>query len=245
MKDFEEVIFKLSNWNFKRISKIPEGSNYVFLVQLEPNLKKNKTDEELYAVYKPLSGEKPLMDFPIGSLHNREKFSWIISLKLGWPKLPPLVIRNGPYGIGSLQLFIESHPKKNYFTERKSRLKDFMKIAAFDVLINNSDRKAGSCLIDLNSSQIWAIDHGLTFNYFANIRTVMFEFIGQEYSDQIIDDISSLIFLLENDQSFFLNATMYVNELELKLLIKRGKNMLREGLFPSLDPYVNVPWPLV
>ena len=82
MKDFEEVIFKLSNWNFKCISKIPEGSNYVFLVQLEPNLKKNKTDEELYAVYKPVSGEKPLMDFPIGSLHNREKLSWIISLKL-------------------------------------------------------------------------------------------------------------------------------------------------------------------
>ena len=138
MENYNDIIEKLSNWNFKKIVLFPEGSNYVFLVKLQSD--KNHKDEIL-AIYKPVSGERPLRDFPNRSLYLREKFAWIISIELGWPNLPPLVIRDGPYGLGSLQFYVNSFTSKNYFTERDSRLEDFIYIAAFDVLVNNSDRK--------------------------------------------------------------------------------------------------------
>ena len=147
MENYNDIIDKLSNWNFKKIVLFPEGSNYVFLVKLQSD--KNHIDE-IFAIYKPVSGERPLRDFPDRSLYLREKFAWIISTQLGWPNLPPLVIRDGPYGLGSLQFYVNSFTTKNYFTERDSRLEDFIYIAAFDVLVNNSDRKGSSCLIDKN-----------------------------------------------------------------------------------------------
>ena len=242
MENYNDIIDKLSNWNFKKIVLFPEGSNYVFLVKLQSD--KNHKDE-IFAIYKPVSGERPLRDFPDRSLYLREKFAWIISTQLGWPNLPPLVIRDGPYGLGSLQFYVNSFTTKNYFTERDSRLEDFIYIAAFDVLVNNSDRKASSCLIDKNDKKIWAIDHGLTFNYFSRIRTVMFEFIGRKYPLEIIDNINKLVYLLENDKNFIGDTNKYISDLELKSLINRGKNMVETGSFPNLDSQTNIPWPLL
>ena len=242
MENYNDIIEKLSNWNFKKIVLFPEGSNYVFLVKLQSD--KNHKDEIL-AIYKPVSGERPLRDFPNRSLYLREKFAWIISIELGWPNLPPLVIRDGAYGLGSLQFYVNSFTSKNYFTERDSRLEDFIYIAAFDVLVNNSDRKGSSCLIDISDNKIWAIDHGLTFNYFSRIRTVMFEFIDRKYPLKIIDNITKLIYLLENDKKFINYANKYITDLELKSLINRGKNMIEKQTFPNLDSQTNIPWPLL
>ena len=129
--------------------------------------------------YKPLRGERPLVDFFTGNLFSREKAAYEISKFFGWPSLPPLIIREGPYGLGSFQLFIKHNPKENYFTLYESHKEDLKKVIIFDFIILNTDRKAGSIILD-DSNEIWAIDQALTFNPYTRFRTVMFEFNNSE-----------------------------------------------------------------
>jgi len=238
----DQIINKLTTWDFKGIGLHPEGSNYVFLVRLEPKI---ETGENILAIYKPIKGERPLVDFKYGSLHNREKASWLISRVLGWPNLPPVIVRDGPHGLGSVQLYIHSNHNKNYFTERDVRLSEFMKIAMFDVLTNNADRKGGSCLFETGNSTIWAIDHGLTFNFDTNIRTVMFEFVSVEYPEELIADICNLVKKIQTENDFSNKIIECLEQNEIDGLITRAKSMSLEGKFPLLNPSVNVPWPLL
>ncbi|MBU87659.1 MAG: hypothetical protein QF908_02425 [Dehalococcoidia bacterium] len=238
----DQIINKLRTWDFKGIGLHPEGSNYVFLARLEPKI---ETGEKIYAIYKPIKGERPLIDFKYGSLHNREKASWLISRVLGWPNLPPVIVRDGPHGLGSVQLYIQSNHNMNYFTERDARLSEFIKIAMFDVLTNNADRKGGSCLFETNTSKIWAIDQGLTFNFDTNIRTVMFEFIGVEYPEDLIGDICNLVKKIQSENDFSNKIRKCLEQNEIDGLITRVKSMSLEGKFPLLNPSVNVPWPLL
>ena len=133
----------------------------------------------------------------------------------------------------------------NYFTERDARLSEFIKIAMFDVLTNNADRKGGSCLFETNTSKIWAIDQGLTFNFDTNIRTVMFEFIGVEYPEDLIGDICNLVKKIQTENDFSNKIRKCLEQNEIDGLITRVKSMSLEGKFPLLNPSVNVPWPLL
>ncbi|MBI4305487.1 MAG: hypothetical protein HY678_04125, partial [Chloroflexi bacterium] len=151
----------------------PLGSNHVFVIKLEPG----NGREPIHAIYKPMAGERPLRDFPRGTLYRRECAAYVLSATLGWPAIPPTVIRDGPHGIGSVQQYIDADPTANFFTMRENNLKKFEPIAAFDLFTNNADRKGGACLKD-STGKIWAIDQGLTFNPYAIQRTVMWEFCG-------------------------------------------------------------------
>ena len=133
------------------------------------------------AVYKPRRGEAPLYDFPDGTLYRREFAAYVVSEAIGWHLVPPTVIRDGPYGVGTAQLFIDAQPKRNYFTLREDRSDDLKPMAAFDVFANNADRKGAHCLLD-PEDRIWGIDHGLTFNVDYKLRTVIWDFSGQPVS---------------------------------------------------------------
>lgn len=230
----------------------PGGSNYVFVVKLEdPEREESSEDAEdddgaVYGIYKPSAGERPLRDFPYGTLHNRERAAYLLSVELGWPDVPPTVVREGPHGEGSVQLFIDADHEANYFTMRDDCLHLFEPIAAFDVLTHNADRKGGSCLKAESDGRIWAIDHGLTFNAYARRRTVMFEFNGKRYSDSRVSDVERVLADLEEGESQFATELfLLLDEQEVGGLVKRGKRMMESGRFPLLDPNVNVPWPFI
>ena len=235
----QEIERRLSEWPITGIGLHPGGSNYVFVVRLADG------DEEVYGIYKPAAGERPLRDFPYGTLHNRELSAYVVADVLGWPSVPPTVVREGPHGVGSVQLFIDADFTKHYFNLREERLDDYMPIAMFDVLINNADRKGGACLLDADG-QLWAVDHGLTFNPLARRRTVMFEFNGTPYSDDLLQSLDGFVSTLDNtgaDLRKMLADTL--DDHEIDSLVRRGKEMLDNRSFPVLDPDWNVPWPMI
>ena len=235
----QDIELRLNDWPITGIGLHPGGSNYVFVIRLA------KDDEEIYAIYKPAAGERPLRDFPYGTLHNREWSAYLLADALGWPAVPPTVVREGPHGIGSVQLFIDADFTKHYFNLREDRLDDYTPIAMFDVLINNADRKGGACLLDADD-QLWAVDHGLTFNPLARRRTVMFEFNGTPYPDDLLQAQSNLISSLENNNHELRNKlAATLDNHEIDSLIRRGKDMIDAGSFPILDPDWNVPWPMI
>ena len=250
------VLEKLSQWTISGIGLHPGGSNYVFVVRLtDPEgaqeLQSPPIENEgssIYAIYKPQAGERPLRDFARGTLHLREKAAYLVSRELGWPRIPPTVIRAGPHGEGSVQLFVDAEKSRanpeNYFSLREKRLQDFGDIAMFDTLVHNADRKGGSCILSPDG-RLWAIDHGLTFNYTARRRTVMFEFNGSEYSQQLLRDIESLIAALEVRSGVYMELAGLLTPMEIRGLLDRGKEMLHNARYPDLDPEINVPWPMI
>ena len=195
--DTEETQRRLREWNISGMGLHPDGSNYVFVVRLDdPAVERAGADDDtnsLYGIYKPRAGERPLHDFPGGTLHLRERAAFVLSEVLGWPLVPPTVVRDGPHGEGSVQLFIDADPEANYFTLRDESLDLFAPTAMFDVLAYNADRKGGSCLKAKSDGRLWAIDHGLTFNPLARRRTVMFEFNGMPYPPELKSGISRLL----------------------------------------------------
>jgi uncharacterized repeat protein (TIGR03843 family) len=153
---------------------MPDCSNYTYLAEV-----RNPRSQTL-AIYKPARGEMPLDDFPEGTLGKRDVAAYLVSVALNWQIVPPTVYRNdGPMGPGSLQLFITADLSQHYFTLMPERADDFRRMSAFDVLVNNADRKSGHCLLD-GSGQIWGVDNGLTFHPLPKLRTVIWEFSGEE-----------------------------------------------------------------
>ena len=234
-----EIERRLSKWPITGIGLHPGGSNYVFVVRLAD------AEEEMYGIYKPAAGERPLRDFPYGTLHNRELSAYVVADALGWPAVPPTVVREGPHGVGSVQLFIDADFTKHYFNLRDERLDDYLPIAMFDVLVNNADRKGGACLLDADE-QLWAVDHGLTFNPLARRRTVMFEFNGMPYSDDTLHGLDRFVATLdETNSELRVSLTDTLDDHEIDSLVRRGKEMLVDRSFPLLDPDWNVPWPMI
>ena len=234
-----EVERRLDEWPITGIGLHPGGSNYVFVVRLADG------DEEIYGIYKPAAGERPLRDFPYGTLHHREWSAYVVADELGWPAVPPTVVREGPHGIGSVQLFIDADFAKHYFNLRENRLDDYTPVAMFDVLVNNADRKGGACLLDADG-RIWAVDHGLTFNPLARRRTVMFEFNGTPYPDDLLSSIEELQALLNcPDSELRGKLASALDDHEIDSLLRRAEDMVKNRVFPVLDPDWNVPWPMI
>ncbi len=258
------LLQRLSEWPISGIGLHPGGSNYVFVVRLtdpdtydpdanDENAKPGGLDEvdenaSIYGIYKPQAGERPLRDFPGGTLHCRERAAYLISRELGWPRIPPTVIRAGPHGEGSVQLFIDaaetSGAGDTFFSLRDERLDDFKDIAMFDALVHNADRKGGSCIVS-QDGRLWAIDHGLSFNKFARRRTVIFEFNGTEYPDKLLGDVESLILTLESGGELRAELRDLLEQSEIDDIVTRAREMIEFGHYPVLDPDTNVPWPMV
>lgn len=248
----DDVLELLRTSEIGEIGLHPNGSNYVFVVRFETDL---GGDVPLMGVYKPQAGERPLRDFPRG-LHRRERASYLLSRVLGWPSIPPTVIREGPHGEGSFQLFIHADEEDTYFSMRDEMSDQFEPIAGFDVVVNNADRKGGACLKDADG-KVWAIDQGLTFNSYARVRTVMFEFCGQPISPRLIEGLKQLRPLLSDDadtETTGSNGLQAGHIPELKSVLSSGDmdglraridTILEDPVFPILDEYYNVPWPLV
>lgn len=224
---------------------LPWSSNYTFLAQICGE------NEEVSAVYKPRRGERPLWDFPEGTLCARERAAFVVSDALHWQLTPPTVLRDGPHGLGSVQLFIEHDPEQHYFTfEGQSEYAlQLQKIVLFDVLINNADRKGGHILLEERHNQpnhLWAIDHGVCFHTDPKLRTVVWEFAGQPVLPELLAALTQFQEDMAVDNG---RLRTQLNELlstqEVTALLNRLRNLLDRGIYPYPGPGRHYPWPPV
>ena len=143
-------------------------------------------DGDLLAVWKPTRGEQPLFDFPIGTLTRREVAAFLVSEALGWGIVPPTLLRDGPFGEGMLQRWIDTDPDADVIAmvnEDDARLR---RVAVFDAIVNNTDRKAGH-LLPLPGGHLHAVDHGVTFSLVPKLRTVLWAWAGDPFeADEVM-----------------------------------------------------------
>jgi uncharacterized repeat protein (TIGR03843 family) len=218
---------------------LPYSSNYTFLARVE------RANEEMLAVYKPRRGERPLWDFPAGSLAPREVAAWLISEAARWRIVPPTVLRNdAPLGAGSLQLFVAHDPERHYFVLMEERLEDFAVFAAFDAVINNADRKAGHVIED-RAGKLWAVDHGLSFNVDHKLRTVIWQFAGERLGPRIRAALESLGAELAGYGGLYGRIAELLSTSEADATLARIESLLVEDCYPAPGADRPLPWPLI
>ena len=217
------------------------GSNYCFLLTVGCG------EDELLAIYKPQRGERELWDFPRGTLCYREVAAYETAAALDWPLVPPTALRDGPHGLGSLQCFIHHDPEQHYFTfkdEEESVLPQLKRMALFDCLINNADRKGGHCLLDAQG-QLWGIDHGVSFHTQPKLRTVIWDFAGEELPEDLRADVAQLIERLTEESGLRQHLADLLSETEISALGERAQSLLTSGHYPQPGLGNNYPWPPV
>ena len=205
------------------------GSNYTFLVRVQTDHAKCR------AIYKPRDGEAPLWDFPRGTLYKREYASFLLSNILGWDFIPLTTIREGPHGIGSLQLFIDHDPKSSYFTLKESHPDALRMIACFDLLANNADRKPGHCIMGTDG-KVWGIDHGLTFHADLKVRTVIWDFGDEPIAEGLLDPIQRLLGQLLSPEGKVKELLKLLNDDEATALVERTSWLATTRIFPGAYP---------
>jgi hypothetical protein len=236
----EDPLLFLERGAIEGIELIPWGSNYTFAALLRA-----EDGSCCYGVYKPRRGEVPLRDFPSGTLYKREVAAYLLARHLGWEMIPPTIVREeGPHGIGSLQLYVEPRADASgqYERLRETHRCDLMRMAVFDLLTNNADRKGGHCLLDVRG-HVWGIDHGLTFHHVPKLRTVIWDYCGEQMPAELVDDLASLRRAAPRRAAMEQDLRPLLAEQELEALYQRWDRLLANPCFPNLDPYRNVPWP--
>jgi hypothetical protein len=216
---------------------MPRASNYTFLAEA------SKGEEATLVVYKPRAGEVPLWDFDAGTLCAREVAAYRLARGLGWPAVPPTVLRDGPHGPGSVQLFIDFEPSDHFFTLRQGRARDFRRIAAFDVVANNADRKSGHCLLG-RDDRIWAIDHGVCFSTVDKLRTVIWDFADEPLEGSVTEDLRRLAAELRAGPLRRSLLEMLRRE-EVDATVERAEKLATAGRYPVPGTERHFPWPPV
>jgi uncharacterized repeat protein (TIGR03843 family) len=216
------------------------GSNYTFLAVVGDG------EHSVPAVYKPSAGERPLWDFDHETLCRREVAAYLVSATLGWPNIPPTVLGTGPHGPGSIQLYIDGDHEEHFFSLRETGRYDdaFRRIALFDALVNNADRKAGHCLLG-SDGEIWSIDHGLTFHAEGKLRTVIWDYAGEPIAPELLVDLEALDGELAPDRPLHNALSELLSEIERAALRRRLRRLVRRAEMPRPGPGRNMPYPLV
>ena len=217
---------------------IPYSSNYTFLTKV------GEGDAVVNAVYKPRRGERPLWDFPDGTLAAREVAAWMVS-DASWKIVPPTVLRDdAPLGPGSLQLFVPHDPERHYFVVMDDRLEALERFAAFDAVVNNADRKAGHVIEDA-TGRLWAVDHGLTFHVEPKLRTVIWAFAEERLTPPLRSTLEDLGAALADRSGLGGRIAELLTKEEADATLERVETLLLEDRFPAPQGPRPLPWPLI
>lgn len=212
---------------------LPYASNATLLVKAALD------GRESLAVYKPRRGERPLWDFPSGTLCLRERAAFLVSDDLGWDIVPPTVLRDGPAGYGALQIWIDEDESADVRQVVATHPDALMRMVLLDAIANNTDRKAGHLLID-TENRLWGIDHGICFSDEPKLRTVIWAFEGEPIPDDLLADIEA--FAARGKAADPLGELLDSDE--LSAMSSRVDELLRIRRFPVPDPNRHhVPWP--
>jgi uncharacterized repeat protein (TIGR03843 family) len=227
----------LAEGELEVLGRIPWASNATLLARVRHR------ELEGLAVYKPVRGERPLWDFPSGTLYRREVAAYLVSEQLGWRLVPPTLVRDGPLGVGSLQLYVDADAEVTAFELLAAGNAALQRVAVFDLLTNNADRKAGHCLLG-EDEHVWAIDHGLCFHVEPKLRTVLWDLAGHRLAAADVADLEALAAEaagggLGGRLDGLLDAD------EVAALGERALALARVGTLPAPGSGRAYPWPLV
>ena len=237
----EQALAVLASGEISMVGRMPWSSNATFLVDVDAH---SELDFPVQAVYKPVRGERRLWDFPPG-LHRRERACFLLSEALGWDLVPPTIIRDGPLGEGSLQLFVLADFEHHYFTIRQidSLGLPLRRLCAFDFVSNATDRKSGHVLLRVDrvgSDKIFAIDNGLSFHSDFKLRTVLWDFSGEPLPQCVMSDLTA--FLASPASS---ELAEVLTPAEFDAAMERAELLLESAVFPTDPSGQRWPWPVV
>lgn len=235
------------------------ASNQTFLVRL------GDPDDGPHAVYKPVRGERPLWDFPTGTLADREYAAWLVSEALGWDIVPPTVLRDGPLGRGMVQAWQEVDPDQDAVdivaaghvppgmlhvldavggddepvTLVHEDTAALRRIAVFDVVVNNTDRKGGHVLA-MGDGHRFGVDHGVCFHVEDKLRTVLWGWAGQPLRPAEREAVAGLA----ADDALHDSLREHLTPSEVRALVRRCERLLDEGRLPQpVGGWPSIPWP--
>ncbi|MEO6957961.1 MAG: SCO1664 family protein, partial [Antricoccus sp.] len=223
------------------IGRLRQASNATLLCTIETD------SREGHCVYKPVMGERPLWDYPDGTLAGRELASYEISAATGWGLIPPTVLRDGPLGSGMVQLWMDGDENVDLLDLVNSRGEQLRRIAVLDAVINNSDRK-GSHLIPmpglepLSHRPVYGIDHGVSFGAEDKLRTVLWHWAGESLTDDALTILDSLRAGLASDRGERL--ARHLTRTEVRCARRRVERMLQSGIHPlPSEDWPSIPYP--
>ena len=234
-QEIEEYLRDLSRGDLSVTGRLVDASNATLYASCEVK------ERTLTCIYKPIAGERPLWDFPDGTLANREYLTFLVSHWLGLHLVPPTVLRDGPYGTGMVQLWIDIDEEVDLAELYRKDLPSLRNLALFDVVVNNTDRKIGHLLPTVDG-HIYGCDHGVTFHSEDKLRTVLWQWAGQSFTKSETD-------LLKKAREIFLNSKREIIEglieiEEIQATVARIDRALIAGSFPQPNPdWPAVPWP--
>ena len=234
MKSLEEVRQHLLIGEIKISGRLVDASNATLFGSCTHD------GNELSVIYKPIAGERPLWDFADGNLASREYASYLLSELIGWNLIPVTVLRDGPFGEGMVQQWIDIDEDVDlalFYRTDDARLR---KLALFDAIINNTDRKIGH-LLPTKDGRVLGCDHGVTFHEEDKLRTVLWQWANLPLTDYEKSDLAQLL-----DHLNLRNTEIphLVTESEYQALIERVERLLSSGEFPApSEDWPAVPWP--
>jgi uncharacterized repeat protein (TIGR03843 family) len=232
-RDSGEMLRLLCDGELEIAGRLADASNATFLCRLQPS--------GTMCVYKPVRGERPLDDFPLRTLANRELAAFRFSEATGWRVVPPTVVREGPYGPGMVQLWMDSDPAADVLAMVLAPDPRLRPMAVFDVLVNNADRK-GSHLLPQPDGHVYGVDHGVTFADDPKLRTVLWGWRGQPLTDSERDTVERIGGALDGWLGEELSELL--SPVEVSAAARRARSLLRAGRLPQPDPQrPAIPWP--
>jgi hypothetical protein len=218
------------------------SNNAMFVTVTLPCPDPGEPPRVLEAIHKPRIGERPLDDFPDGTLSRREVAAYLVSEASGWHVVPPTVLRDGPFGEGMLQAFIEPDPTVDviaWINEDDARLR---RMAAFDAAVNNTDRKGGHILPVEGGRHVYGVDHGVCFSVTPKLRTVLWAWRGQRLLPDELAGLGRIREALGGDLGAELRGLL--SRAEVRATVRRVDDLLERGMFPLPSPtWPAIPWP--
>lgn len=196
-------------------------------------------DQVAACVYKPVEGERPLWDFPDGTLAAREVAAYEVAVATGWRLVPPTVYRDGPFGPGMVQLWIDADPDADLMAVMRSRQPALRRMAVLDAVINNADRKGGH-LLPLPDGHVYGVDHGVCFSVDTKLRTVLWQWKGRPLSREAVAVLMHLDQELERGR-----LGRRLRELLTAAEVEATWNRVRRLLDTGIHPYPSGDWPAI
>ncbi len=194
-------------------------------------------------MYKPVRGERPLWDFPDGTLALREVAAFLVSVATGWGVVPPTVLRDGPLGEGMVQLWIDVDETVDPVALVTSDRPELRRMAVFDAVVNNADRKGGH-LLPAPEGHIYGVDHGVCFHVEPKLRTVLWGWRSTPFDDSELAVLRALHDSLAGGGQLATALAPLLHPDEIAATRARVKRLLSTGLFPEPDPdWPAIPWP--
>lgn len=236
-----DVLEVLREGEIQLVGRLIGSTNHAMLARVTRVCPPPEAPQVVEAVYKPTAGERPLDDFPDGTLGRREVAAFLVSEASGWGIVPPTILREGPFGEGALQRWIDIDPTVDVISMVVDDHPRLRRMAAFDAAVNNTDRKGGHVL-PVPGGHIHGVDHGVCFSAVPKLRTVLWGWRGQPFNGDELEGLQRIAEGLRGDLARELAPLL--SRVEIAATRRRVDALIDSARFPQpRGDWPAIPWP--